>query len=373
MLPEQAPFKEGVDQPMVETLAGILSRGDPDLDAAAFVAQAVDGLDRLALKARVAHVAAAVADHVHPDFPTAAERVVAGLPPAPVDASFAGLGFTCWPLCRWVSDRGLDHFDASMSALHAVTQRFSGEFAIRPFLEREPARTLAVCARWAVDPSPHVRRLASEGTRPLLPWGRRLRHFQQDPGHTLPLLEQLRDDPERYVQRSVANHLNDLAKDHPDRVVAVAERWLQDAPPGRIWTVKHGLRSLIKRGHPGALAALGYGSPQLSLVDFTVPATFRVGGKLALAAELRSTAPVDQRLVVDVVVGFRKARGQRSPKVFKWTVRTLPAGGVLRLTKGLPLRPVSTRRYYPGPHAVTLQVNGQALGTREFELSLAPE
>ena len=153
-----------------------------------------------------------------------------------------------------------------MQAQHELTQRFTAEFSIRPFIERHPEATLARLAQWTQDPSPHVRRLVSEGTRPRLPWASRLRDFQRDPAPVLALLERLKDDPELYVRRSVANNLNDIGKDHPDLLADVARRWLQNASPERRWIVRHALRSAIKRAEPGALSALGYGAaPTLAI------------------------------------------------------------------------------------------------------------
>ncbi len=366
----QTPFKEGVNPGTVRALGEALQSADPRFDLAAFTAAATDGLDRLALKARVAHVAAALGRHVDPDFPTAAARLVAALPERSDPDGLFPHGFTYWPACRWVEEAGLAHPAEALATMKVLTAWFSCEFAVRPYLVQDPEETLATLTAWTADPDQHVRRLVSEGTRPRLPWGLQLRRFMSDPSETLSLLERLVDDPERYVQRSVANHLNDISKDHPDRAVAVAGRWLEEPTPGRTWIVRHALRGLVKAGHPGALAVLGHGPPQLSCDAFEVQPHFRVGGKLALAATLTSTADRPQDLVVDVVIDFVKASGKRSPKVFKWTIRTLAAGGTLALVKGLPLRPVSTRRYYPGTHAVTLQINGQALATRDFELVL---
>jgi 3-methyladenine DNA glycosylase AlkC len=162
-------------------------------------------------------------------------------------------------LCAFVAEYGLAHRDLSLRALKEMTKRFSAEFAIRPFLDREPAAVVAVLADWALDPHPQVRRLVSEGTRPRLPWGMRLPKFVADPRPVLTLLELLKEDPELFVRRSVANNLNDIAKDNPDLVVATLRRWKASRSPETKWLVKHALRTLIKQGHPDALGLLGYG------------------------------------------------------------------------------------------------------------------
>jgi 3-methyladenine DNA glycosylase AlkC len=146
-----------------------------------------------------------------------------------------------------------------MRAQYELTKRFTAEFSIRAFLEADPVATLERLEEWATDPNVHVRRLVSEGTRPRLPWAPRLPRFVEDPQPVLRLLEMLKDDPELYVRRSVANNLNDIAKDHPDLVVEVCARWSLQASPERRWLIRHGLRTLVKQGHEGALAVLGYG------------------------------------------------------------------------------------------------------------------
>ena len=162
------------------------------------------------------------------------------------------------PFVFFVADHGLECFETSMRAQYELTKRFTAEFSIRAFIERYPNETLKRLAEWAHDPNMHVRRLVSEGTRPRLPWASRLRGFQEDPSPVLELLEVLKDDPEEYVRRSVANNLNDISKDHPELVVEVTRRWWLDASEDRRRLVRHALRTLVKAGNTEALAVLGY-------------------------------------------------------------------------------------------------------------------
>lgn len=208
----------------------------------------------------------------------------------------------------------------------------------------------------------------SEGTRPRLPWGMRLQALVEDPSPTLPLLEALKDDPEEYVRRSVANHLNDIAKDHPGVVVEVARRWWSEGDETRRRLVRHALRSLVKQGHPGALAVLGFGAPSV-VVRWRADGVVVLGGApLQLEAVLRSTSKKKQRLLVDFALHHQKANGKTSPKVFKWTERELAPGETVTLTKAHAMRPVTTRRYYPGLHAAELMVNGRSMGMVAFQL-----
>src|SRR5262245_24710580 len=187
--------------------------------------------------------------HLPRAFPAAAEILVASLGPELDGTEGFGLSpFRYLPHVLFVQKYGLDHFEPAMRAQYELTKRFSAESSIRAYLVKYPDATYARLVEWARDESPHVRRLVSEGPRPRLPWAPRLPAFQKDPRPVIALLELLKDDPERYVQRSVANNINDIGKDHPDVAVALCRQWLNSATPARRWIVGHALRSLVKRG-----------------------------------------------------------------------------------------------------------------------------
>jgi len=266
--------------------------------------------------------------------------------------------FRYWPHSFLVEELGPLAPQAGLRACHAITRRFTCEFCLRPLVVSHPALVYAALARWVEDPDVNVRRAVSESLRPRLPWGTRLRALQEDPAPALALLERLRDDPELYVRRSVANHLGDIAKDHPERVIALAREWGRGASPERRVLLRHALRLLVKQGHPGALDALGFGGgAEVELVRAELPATCRVGEQVRVTAALRSTAAAPQQLAVDLVVHFVRARGT-SPKAFHLARAELAAGATLELAETVRFRTFSTRRQYPGPHAVALQVNG---------------
>lgn len=256
-----------------------------------------------------------------------------------------------------------------MKALHAITQRFTAEFAIRPFIIQHPELAFATLSAWLDDPSAHVRRLVSEGSRPRLPWGQRLQALVQDPSPTLPLLQRLQDDPSAYVRRSVANHLNDIAKDHPGLLVNWLSTHLPDAPEARRGLLRHASRSLIKLGHADTLAAWGLG--QAFEGDITVKLGKRrvaVGEALTIQVSLQARGKAPQALELDYRVHHLKANGETSPKTFKGKRITLQAGEQLVWQKVHTLKPVSTRRYYPGPHALDVQINGVVHGLTPFTL-----
>lgn len=366
------PMKDGLDRRAIARIAGAFERAEPGFDGAGFRRACGRGLDGLELKARVNHIATALRAHLPAHYPAALTvilRAAADWPPAAADDPFAV--FAAWPMIDFVGLYGLDHPELSLAALMQLTPLFSAEFAIRPFLVRHSALTLATLAGWTGDPDADVRRLVSEGTRPRLPWGLRLKAFQADPRPTLALIETLKDDPAESVRRSVANHLNDVAKDHPDTVVAVCERWQTGASDQRRWIIRHATRSLIKAGHPGTLALLGFdGAPRVKVEALRLdPQTLAVGDTLALSFRVVSTATRPQRLVVDYIVHHRGANGALRPKVFKLKTLELAAGVNLALTKRHSFKPITTRRYYPGSQALEVVINGRSLARQTFQLS----
>jgi 3-methyladenine DNA glycosylase AlkC len=280
-------------------------------------------------------------------------------------------GWAILPLTQYVGEFGLDDFDLGMDVQKELTKRFTSEFGIRDFIAHDMDRALKTMTAWVDDPNVHVRRLVSEGTRPRLPWASTLPDFIENPEPVIPLLTILRDDVDEYVRRSVANHLNDIAKDHPDRVAGIAKEWMVKATPKREKLVRHALRTLIKNGHPGALSALGYGKPVLTLSAFDIQAPrVEFGNALNFSMCLMSDSRSDQDLIVDYIIHHKKANGKTSPKVFKWKNIVLKAGKDHKATRNHRIKAISTRKYYPGVHHLEIVVNGVCLGRLDFELMM---
>lgn len=367
------PFKSWFRPEVAQQIGARFAAVDPHFDLARYEALALPGLEALELKGRVRHLSAALRAALPAAWPAALERVLAVMDPPLPNAEAVSGPVWHWPLLQLVEDHGLGHPEASLAALAELTRRFSAEFAVRPYLEQHPALAWTTLHRLAQEGDVHQRRLASEGSRPRLPWGRRLRALVADPSPGLALITTLRDDPEAYVRRSVANHLNDVAKDHPERVVALAATWLDGAPPPRARLVRHALRHLVKQGHPGALGLLGAGGAAVELLGFTLGAeAVAIGGSLPLEVVLHNPGPEATRVVLDYQLLFPRARGGHSPRVFKWAVLDLAPGERRALRREHPLRPVTTRPTRPGLHGVAVQVNGQALARREFTLLEPP-
>ncbi|MEN9938781.1 MAG: hypothetical protein RLZZ387_5360 [Chloroflexota bacterium] len=370
---EPQPFKAYFGSPLVEDLAQRLLAVHPAFPAPAFIAEVTPQLEHLELKDRVAVIAAGLRRHLPPDYPAAVALLLAilGPPHGEAEGMFTD-GWYLMPVAAFVEHYGLEHLDVSLRTMHAITQRHTAEFAIRPFLLRYPEQTMATLRVWTRDPSFHVRRLVSEGTRPRLPWAARLPAFVADPTPLLELLEPLKDDPSAYVRKSVANNLNDIAKDHPEQVLTTLARWQQGASDERLWVIRHALRTLVKQGHPEALRLLGAGPPEVELVVLELtPAALRIGESLTIEVMLRSVAAAAQYLVVDYVLHLPGARGATRSKVFKLRSQMLPAGETLRLVKRHSFAPVSVRRIYPGTHRLAVQVNGVIVGEAEVQVRAA--
>ncbi len=374
------PFKNLINTELIRACGQHLQRAWPEMDARAFVRQASRGLDDLEMKARAMQVADALEQHLPADFEHAAQVIEAALAPpldheavGSVPTTAAGLaGWIVWPVGEFVARRGIHSPELASRALctlRELTMRFSAEFAIRPFIARYPQLCWPTLAQWSQDPNAHVRRLVSEGSRPRLPWGMQLKSLIADPSPTLPLLRILQDDGSAYVRRSVANHLNDIAKDHPDVVTHWLTTHLPRASPERQALLRHASRTLIKQGHAGVLTAWGLGCAFEGAATFTIrPARVLMGDATTFELELTSSAATDQALVVDTIVHRVLANGSTAPKVFKGWKLTLGAGEQRTLTKIHSLKPVTTRTDYPGRHRVELQINGAVVAVAAFVL-----
>ncbi|MGD8397232.1 MAG: DNA alkylation repair protein [Anaerolineae bacterium] len=356
-------IKDLFDEESVGALADALQGAHGAFDRATFMARVFDAAwpDR-ALKQRIRHITVVLHDLLPADYRAALDILHRAMPGVK--------GIILWVFTDYVEVYGLDDWDASIPALEVFTERMSAEFAIRPFIARYPERTMAQMLAWSHHDSAEVRRLASEGCRPRLPWGMRLHGLVADPAPVLPILERLKDDESESVRKSVANNLNDISKDNPDVVLDLLRRWQADAGEEVRWITGHALRTLVKQGHPEALALLGYGSgDELVVHNLTVePRRLAIGDRVTLSFDVESRAGEPMNLMIDYVVYHMRANGTQSPKVFKLTKRTVEPGEVLHVEKRHSFAPVTTRRYYPGEHAIEPKINGRLFGRVTFVL-----
>jgi 3-methyladenine DNA glycosylase AlkC len=361
-----APLKDSFGPDVAIQIAGAILVVHPNFPVDAFLADALDGFEELELTPRARHIATALGSHLPADYEEALAILMASLGPRVELAGMASFFYA--PHVFFVAAFGLDHWELSMRAQHELTQRFTAEFSIRPFLEREPDRTLALLREWASDPSPDVRRLVSEGTRPRLPWAPRLRGFQLDPSPVLELLELLKDDASLYVRRSVANNLNDIGKDHPELLIETCRRWLKGATDGRGWVVRHALRSAVKRGDRAALEVLGFEHDRVAEVTSVAytPRRAGIGDTVRISLTVTNAGGSRAAFNVDLRVHFVKANGGVSAKVFKMREVDLEAGAQAELSKLISLRQHTTRTHYRGEHRVEAIVNGMTYPMGSF-------
>jgi len=372
------PLKNMYNQAYLDDLAAAVTADFPLFDRAGFFGRINDGRwEERALKERMRHIV----ESLHPGLPGEYSQALTIL--RKTAPRLGNYGFENMIFPDYVSLYGLDEWAISIPALEQFTQLISAEFAVRPFIVKDLSRMMAQMQRWATHENASVRRLASEGCRPRLPWGMGLPSLQADPAPILPILELLKDDPAETVRRSVANNLNDIAKDHPQTVIAVLARWQAedgqslspelDSKTGSemTWIINHALRTLVKKGDPDALALLGYPRDPAVLVRHLAlePEQVPSGGELKITFEIQSLSQAEQKLMVDYIVYLMRANGRQTPKVFKLTKRTLAPGERFTIHKKHSFRPVTTRKYYPGEHAIEIQVNGKRFGREAFVLA----
>lgn len=269
----------------------------------------------------------------------------------------------------FVEVNGLEEFERSMQALEFFTQFTTAEFAVRPFIIREQDKMVAQMTEWAQSDNEHVRRLASEGCRPRLPWGQQLPELIRDPRPVLPILTLLKEDKSLYVRKSVANHLNDISKDHPELVLDLAVRWYGNHPLTD-WIVRHALRTLLRRGDVRALAVFGYEeleeNMEVTELQLKRP-VISVGEDLEFSFTVLNGGNQPRSLRIDYEIGYMKANGKQAPKRYKCSDKTYTPGEH-KVAKRQSFKVISTRRFYPGEHRLDILVNGKRMASVSFVL-----
>jgi len=357
----------------IRELARVLNRAHP-VSQWGSVQAAAGQLGPLGLSDRARAVAAAIASDAPRNYAALADVIRAALR----DPGLAG--WMVWPVTEAVAaaatqpDAGGDLEDG-LHLLAELTPRLTSEFAIRTFLNADLDRTLATVQAWTQHEDPAVRRLASEGTRPKLPWARQVPAITRNPAATIPVLDRLYADESDFVRRSVANHLNDTSRLDPGLAVRTAARWNDNPGEHTGAVIRKAMRTLVKKGDPRALTLVGFtggeGSFTVTGPDVATP-RLQVGEDLIFTATVTNTSGAAIKVAVDYVIGHLKANGTQAPHVFKLATRTLAPWETTAIRRSHPFRVITTRRYYPGPHSLRLQVNGHLSEPAAFTLD-APE
>jgi 3-methyladenine DNA glycosylase AlkC len=357
----------------VTYLSELFWRSDPSFKKEEFIAQVMTKLNKLELKERIVWIAEVLEDHLSKDFKKASKQIQKALPapldPLKTDDDFGSFIFA--PLGEYVVRNGLskEHLELSLLTIHELTQRFSMEDAIRYFINAYPKETLQALKEWSRHEHYHVRRLVSEGTRPLLPWSGRISLEVTQP---VPFLDALHADGTRYVTRSVANHLNDISKKHPKLVVDLLAKWKKEGKQDLKelqWMTRHALRTLVKQGNKEALSLLGYAhDPKIKVEQFSVkPSSKKIAPGEVLSFSFTITALENTELMVDYIIDFVKAKGGTKPKVFKIKKVRLKKGESVSIMKNHRLlADATTFVLHLGKHTVTLQINGKKFDSADF-------
>jgi len=370
---ERRLMKEGLNRDAIKRISTVLQTIENDFATHEFIEEAVVGITRLELKQRVSFIITVLAKYLPTDFTVTAEILLKvkdywdwGDPDDPLSS------FAAWPLIDYVAVYGLEDPKRSLAVLKQLTPLFTAEFAIRPFIKQHFSLTYTTLVEWSEDQDEHVRRLVSEGIRPRLPWGKQLTQFRDDPEPIIVLLERLKDDPSRYVRRSVANNLNDISKDHSERVIQLCQAWSVDASDNRQWIIRHGCRSLIKLGESAVFSILGFTeNPQFSLENFSIVKNqIKLGESLGFLLTIKSESAVGQHLMVDYKIHHVKANQTCSSKVFKLSTIRLETNDKINIKKNHPFKQISTRKYYSGRHSIELIINGKTIDSLDFTLSV---
>ena len=355
----------------VKLLATGLKRAQPQFRAAAYEKAVLAQFGKLELKACIECMADTLVDYLPGDYRKSVAVLKRALP-VPLDPGLSDddFGEFIWAVpSEFAARQGCTkkRLNTSLSLLRQTTQRFSAEFAIRPFLKSFPEETYTFLERCAEDRNYHVRRLASEGTRPNLPWGLGI---DLSVDKTIAMLDRLYADPTRFVTRSVANSLNDVSKKDPQRVLTTLKGWAKTGQQNQEeldWITRHALRSLIKTDHAQALSLLGYPpKPRFTLTSVKCSKIVQIGDSLSWGASLTSLAAQKLKLVLRVY--FLKSNGTHSPKVFALKDLSMEKGEMVQLHKKLTFKAMTTRALYLGEHRIELVVNGVAGGESSFVL-----
>lgn len=362
------PLKQLINAEAVSFLADQLAQQFSGFDKHHFQQQVCAELQSLSLTGRINLLAQAIAAQLPDDFSKvvpALHRLAENWPDTENPKGWQH--YIVWPVISYAGAAGLKTPQLALPLLAKLTPLFTAEFAIRPYLEQHFDDCYQQMLRWTGSTDPHLRRLASEGLRPRLPWGKRLDHIPLP--KALALLERLKDDDSVYVQKSVANHLNDLSKDYPQQIVALCQRWQPDATPARRWIIRRALRSLQKQADPTALQILGYQTELPLNVEFQLAETqCPIGGALSLQLTVTNQSAQPQSLLIDYQLWFKRANGSLSAKVFFWRRITLTPGQQITLHKQQAMQQLSTRKLYPGQQQIGLRINGQQQAQQLFLL-----
>jgi 3-methyladenine DNA glycosylase AlkC len=369
-------FKNLYNEKFYLTLSTHLAKCLDDFDEHKFMALMLyENFEQLELKERMSHTKEVIHQFMPQAFSSAA-KVLIKLIESLTDSGIKEGSVEYMFIPEYVETYGINHYQCSVDAFEIITQFTSAEFAVRPFLIKYSEQMLAQMFLWSTHSNYLVRRLASEGCRPRLPWAMALKTYKKDAAPLIPILQSLFNDPIEIVRRSVANNLNDIAKDNPDQVINFAKQYLpysnkanDKATETQNKTIKHACRTLLKQANPEVLALFGYDSCDIELADFTIiTSSVNMGEAAEFTFSLKNNSMQDKKVRLEYGLYFMKKNGLLSKKVFKISERILAAGELHKVKRKQSFKPISTRVYYSGVHQVSIILNGKEFAPKSFDL-----
>ncbi|MCL2406771.1 MAG: hypothetical protein FWC95_02460 [Defluviitaleaceae bacterium] len=319
-----------------------------------------DNWDNLEMFARMSHIAKALSQTLPVNFVTSLGSINTIIPSCNTAQGMV--------LMHYISECGLEHLNESTKTIANITKHTTGEFAVRPFIDKYPDEMLHIMMDWTKSEDEHVRRLASEGSRLAIPWGGRLQTVKKKPGYALPILEAIKDDPSEYVRKSVANNLNELSKIAPDLVVTTGQRWLNGGSKNTEKIIKHACRTMLKKAYPPVLELFGLAKPMgISVKILSCTAITRLNDDLTFSFEINNESAEGMKIRIGYDIGFIKANGQLKFKENRISERNCPPGKIL-ITRKHTINETSSRRIYPGLHELIITINGNEMAKTTFEI-----
>jgi 3-methyladenine DNA glycosylase AlkC len=364
------PFKNLFSRAFFEFFTDVVEQYVPSFERDLFMEQIFDReWDNKELKARARHVSMVLKDNMFEDYPRNLEAILKMIRFIRKNKNRKG-GIESMFFPDFIECFGLDHYQISIEAMEEITMYFSCEFAIRPFILKYPEKTMQQMLLWASHHHPLVRRLSTEGCRPRLPWAMSLPFLKKDPSPVLAILEKLKDDAAETVRRSVANNLNDIAKDNPEVVIGIVKKW-QGISKETDWVVKHGSRTLLKQANPAIMEIFGLSATtDIKVTDFTIESPLvKIGSSLIFSFKVANNSKKDQLIRLEYGLYYLKANGSLARKVFKISEKIYPAGSETMVVRKQSFKIITTRVFHPGLHKLSIITNGQESILKEFSLN----
>ncbi|WP_369764742.1 DNA alkylation repair protein [Flavobacterium sp. WC2429] len=356
-----AELKEMFNKKFYERLATAFNNADVNFNTTKFIDEVTIGLENRSLNERLRFTSITLKNHLSLDFKEAIQVLNKVIPNSPT-------GYTALIFPDYVGQFGIHDFETSMEALAYYTQFGSSEFAIREFLKHDFDKTIEVMKLWANSPNHHIRRLASEGCRPRLPWAMAIPELKKNPSPILPLLTNLKSDNSEYVRRSVANNLNDIAKDNPKIVIEIATNWKGYSKETDA-IIKHGCRTLLKQGNTEILKHFGLDSSNVAIANFEISTPkVAIGNHLEFSFSVQNNNEKQQTVRLEYAVYYLRQNGQLSKKVFKISERLFEPKQSSDINRKQSFKLITTRKFYVGQQKLSIIINGEEKDSAAFEL-----